>query len=121
MKQAIILSLCLLLASCGLEIRDPYYTLAVCEYVPDSLIKAKQGWIMETIRAANNQNGLETHKQSVHIIEDATAAADKIFNVKETCLEYIIDKPAGWDELQILQRNMTTEQKKIFQNLKSKT
>lgn len=101
--------------------RKPYYRLEVIEYYSDSTQSIIEDWILKCVSSANHQNSLETHKRSVHIIDDARQTAEQLFvKEQELGLAYVVN----WqlDEiLYIREKDMTPEQRKIFEKLKKET
>lgn len=84
-------------------------------FVPDSLMDDYRIWITETVRAASQHVTGGDYEDVHETIRQVEITGERIFGKKELCLS--ISYNSDYNNIVVRQKDMTKEQRQIFQQL----
>lgn len=120
MKFACIL-IVLVLSLVGCEVNDDRekveYRIVPIYHVPDSLKEAHRNFIIEATRAASQHMSAGDYEDVDETIEQAEITADRLFQVKAYGLEREFPQGNGYFSEDILPKDFTPHEKRIFDSL----
>lgn len=120
MKFACILVI-LALSLVGCQVEDDRekveYRIVPIYHVPDSLKEAHRNFIIEATRAASQHMSAGEYEEVDETIEQAEITADRLFQVKTIGLERVFPRRNGYISEDILPKDFTAHEKRIFDSL----